>query len=436
MSTFSEPFLNKNMNEDQKKIFDLLMKGYNLFVTGSAGTGKSFLINEFCKANKDKRILITAPTGVAAQNVKGCTLHRAFKIPTNILMPSEPNKKNQKVIDMLDKTDILIIDEISMCREDVFNYVLGYVHFVNKYRSKMNIKPIQVVLVGDFYQLPPVITKKEKETWKNIWKNSDGFAFQAALWKTFDFHTVKLEKVIRQEDEEFINALNKIRKGDHSGAEFLNNNFSNTVIDDAIFLCSRNDLADSINLDKLSEINNQEYVYNIRKNGKITEIKKSDLVVDEELHLKIGARVMVLINSNEGLYQNGSLGYVTDLDDDTVSVELDNGNIVDFERYKWDIYDYNIVYENNIPVDVKREAIASYEQIPLKLAYAVTIHKSQGQTYDAVNIDVNGIFANGQLYVALSRCRSVNKICVNAPITPNKVKTSYDVMFFYNEDLI
>lgn len=223
------------LNEEQSRALDLMNSGRNVFVTGGAGTGKSFLIRAFCKQNKGKNIIITAPTGVAAQNVKGATLHRTFRIPTKLLSPNEPTLNNKAVTEVLHKTNVVIIDEISMCREDVFTYVARYIAEENLRRKRMKStpEPIQLILVGDFMQLPPVITSSEKNLFTQLWGNSQGFAFMSKAWDYFNIHTIKLTEVMRQKEDSFSSALNKIRKNDSAALDYLNSHKSTERIDKA-----------------------------------------------------------------------------------------------------------------------------------------------------------------------------------------------------------
>lgn len=422
------------LNEEQLKALEFLNNNQNVFITGGAGVGKSYLINEYKKLNQDKNILLCAPTGVASINIGGCTLHRTFRIPVKLLTPNEPLINYQEVMSILRRVDIIIIDEISMCREDVFNYVCRYIKYENQDRINNQYRqgtlPIKLILVGDFYQLPPVITSNEKNAFAQLYNNSTGFAFQSESWKELDIKTFELTTVVRQSDKEFSNCLNHIRKNQNPDLDFLNFNKCDNYIDNAIYLCSVNSMADEFNQKKLDMLNTKEKTFTMRKTGDVSKIKKSDLCVNEVLTLKIGCRVMAVINDTDDAYQNGSLGTVVDFtDNDDVVVQLDNGLKVTFTDHCFDIIDYTVSGEGK-SASVSKDIIASYYQIPLKLAYAITIHKSQGQTYDSVNIDLSKIFADGQLYVALSRCKSIQNMHFNGFLSPTKVKVSTAVRQF------
>ncbi|MBE6423024.1 ATP-dependent DNA helicase [Succinivibrio dextrinosolvens] len=428
------PSITENLTEEQKTALNILESGENVFLTGGAGTGKSYLINVFRKLNANKNILVTAPTGVAAQNVEGATLHRTFKIPSVMLAPREPQKNTKAIMRLLSEVDILIIDEISMCRADIFTYVIRFIAHENKRREGLTRNPkapIQLIVVGDFFQLPPVITNKEREAWNELWGESEGFAFTSGAWKYMHIRTIELTEVIRQKNADFAHALNKIRVNDRNGIDYLNAHRRDTVDPDAIYLCCTNKAADEINYQKLMEIEGEEKDFEMTFEGDKASIKKSDYVCEEILTLKIGARVMILVNDPLENYSNGSCGVVKAFTTEGVLVKLDTGKTVEIKPYKWSINEYALCKDGSGRTTVSAEEIASYKQLPLKLGYAITIHKSQGQTYDAVNVDVRDIFANGQLYVALSRCRSIENTYFNAPITVNKLRVSPTVLQQY-----
>ena len=366
-----------------------------------------------------KKVIVCAPTGIAAINVGGTTLHRIFRVPIEPIAPThEPSSSQEKV----EKADIIIIDEISMCRFDAFEYVAKSIRMAERESGRKK----QVIVVGDFLQLPPVLPDKDRKVLELYWGEGevkDGFAFQAPAWKEFDFRTIVLDEVVRQQgDIDFVTNLNAVRKGNDSALEWFNKN-SVKAQEKAIYICGTNREADEINQSKAAELKGKERVYDAVQRG---EVKPTDKPTADTLRLKIGMRVMSIVNS--GGYQNGSLGTVKYMSNECVTVEFDNGEKAEISMMEWSIHDYTVT-----DGEVKRVEIGAFRQLPLKIAYAITIHKSQGQTYDAVNIDPY-CFAAGQLYVALSRCRSAEKMHLRRKIKPTDLITSDDVLRFYGYD--
>lgn len=411
----------------QQIAYNTLISGYNTFLTGEGGTGKSYVISEFidfCDKN-NINIMITAPTGIAAINVGGVTLHRAFKIPLKPLVEDANTIPN-----LLKDVDVIIIDEISMTRIDVFDYISKIIIALNMYRRKAKKKDLQVVVVGDFFQLPPVITDKDRETletYKYGENLGSGFAFQSKYWNLYNFVCINLTDVVRQNDTEFIKHLNNIRVGNRTSINYFNSIAAKNEINDAILLCGTNKAVKEKNDKEFNKLNTKIVSFEALEEG---EIQESDKVVPNTLKLRVGCRVMSVINDCFDKYQNGSLGTVTKIDKEGVTVKFDNGNTVYIEPYTWDIHNYNAKKVNG-KVKLQISNIGTYSQIPLKLAYAVTIHKSQGQTYDKVNLNPY-CWDYGQLYVALSRVKTVEQLHLTQPIQYQFLKTSVDVKNFYN----
>ena len=335
--------LTDKLTDEQRNALSILSSGENVFLTGGAGTGKSYLINVFRKLNQNKNILVTAPTGVAAQNVEGATLHRTFNIPAHMLAPHEPLRNIKTTSKLLTEVDILIIDEISMCRADIFTYVIRYIAHENKRRSQLSKKtkaPIQLIVVGDFFQLPPVITSKEREAWKELWGDSEGWAFTCGAWSYMKIKTVELTEFIRQQNADFAHALNKIRVNDPNGIGYLNSHRNPSLNSEAIYLCCKNAVADDINYRKLLELEGKEKEFRMTKSGDVSSIRKSDYVCDESLTLKIGAKVMIIVNDPFEQYSNGSCGVVKKFTDEGVIVTLDKGGNVEIKPHKWRICSY------------------------------------------------------------------------------------------------
>lgn len=409
----------------QKKAYELLMSGENVFLTGEAGTGKSYLLQKFISdvKSKGKNVLVCAPSGIAAINVGGITLHRAFKAPIKPLV--EPVLDTTRVVE---EADLVIIDEISMCRIDLFDYVIQSLIIAENHSNRHK----QLIVVGDFLQLPPVITDRDRVILETHYGNvGHGYAFQSFYWGLLDFKYITLNKIVRQSNPTFIKALNAARIGDLSCLEYFDKHTSKAPFKNGINLCSTNRQAENTNSLELQKIKKKKYQFRAIVEG---EIKDNDKPTLDCLELKVGARVMMLTNEQGGLWQNGSLGTIIHIDDyyDYIEIKLDSSNSasIKVERYKWSVEDYvvSVIGGKNV---IEKSEIGSFTQYPLKLAYAITIHKSQGKTFDAVNLYPN-TFAPGQLYVALSRVRSADTLHLKQSIQPDYLKVSHEVIDFYN----
>lgn len=399
------------LNRKQREAFDALCEGHNVFLSGEAGTGKSFVIRKFIDYATElkKNIVVCAPTGIAAINVGGTTVHRAFKAP---LYPTLEFKAVSN--EVLEKAEVVILDEVSMCRVDLFNHV---VLSLKAAFAKSKIRK-QLVVVGDFCQLPPVLTDEDN---KVLQLKTQGFAFESQYWEQCKFKTVYLNQGMRQNNNEFISCLNKIRMGDWRGIKWINEN-SQKEINEGIYLCSTNKKALEINESELEKLTTTLQILKSIEEG---EVSDKDRPTEVYLKLKKGARVMMLYNDEDLGFQNGSLGTITRITDEKLSIDLDNGKSIRVGRYKWEVISYGLSGGA-----IQQEVIGSFEQFPVKLAYAITIHKSQGQTYDAVNLYPN-CFAPGQLYVALSRCKSIDKLHLMNQISMRNLITSKTVISFY-----
>lgn len=415
--------------------YNVLMAGYSVFLTGDAGTGKTYLLNEFIKDQRarNRNVMVCAPTGIAALHINGVTLHHQFKadIKTNV-----DTKTYDEVVYELADVDTLIIDEISICRIDLFEYVVKYIFGANSIRKQRNKPKIQVVLSGDFLQLPPVITEEDRKI-LNKFYNRDiamGFAFESQYWKMLDLHIVILTEVVRQENNEFLQILNRIRLGDKTAVDYVMQNCSKVPLQDAVNLYGKNNSVTERNIAELNNLPTELYTHEAIITG---AAKITDTNAEMILPLKVGARVMTLTNKEmeDGslIYGNGSLGTVVSINDDSVTVEFDDGFIENIEQYEWKIEEYYVENSNttSFPKLCKRE-IGKVIQYPLKLAYAITIHKAQGQTYNAVNINPY-TWDCGQLYVALSRVKDIKNLYITSEINYDYLVISLNVIKFYNE---
>lgn len=410
----------------QQLAFNCMEQGRNVFLTGDAGTGKSYVVNKFiesCK-KKNKQIVVCAPTGVAAINIGGVTIHRVFKLPLRPII-----EKAKSIPLTLKDVDVLIIDEISMTRIDIFEYIVTVLFVLNNIRRQQGKQDVQVIFVGDFFQLPPVISDKDREVLEKYKYENElgkGFAFQSKYWSALNLICIQLNEVVRQDDIEFIRNLNDIRYGDYKGIRYFNERCRTDEIKDAILICGTNKVVNQKNEAEYNKIKSKEYIYEAVIDGEVAE---SDKMVPDKLKLKVGCRVMTVINDYEGKYQNGTLATVTHLTNDMVFIETDAGESAVIEPYTWDINNYKAKNTKN-KVRISLDCIGTFTQYPLKLAYAATIHKSQGQTFDKVNLDPY-CWDCGQLYVALSRVRTIDGLHLTRPIHPSYLIASNDVKRFY-----
>jgi ATP-dependent exoDNAse (exonuclease V) alpha subunit len=402
----------------------------NLFVTGRAGTGKSTLLQLFRNTTKKKHIVL-APTGVAALNVRGQTIHSFFNFPPRLFNPNQIRLgKNKKLIQEL---DVIIIDEISMVRADLMD-AMDYVLRVMR-NNKKPFGGIQMVVFGDLFQLPPVVTQ---ETYEYLTLNgySSAYFFSAHLFTGFPdfFEMFELHKIYRQDNKLFIALLEAVRLNriDRDELDVLNERCQPTFAspDNHITLCARNYTADKINQTQLSLLAGDSKIYTAKITG---NFQPSQFPTDPVLHLKVGAQVMILRNDPEGTYVNGSIGVIQKLEENEVELSLEeNGikSVVSLSPLSWEILQYKL--DNKNPNKISTETIGTFTQIPLRLAWGVTIHKAQGKTFDKIIIDLaGGAFEHGHTYVALSRCKSLEGIVLRHLLKPADLKTDPVVLDYY-----
>lgn len=460
-------FAEGELTPDQEEALKLIEADEDCFITGGPGTGKSWIIREWSKRT-DKSVLLCAPTGVAAINIGGQTIHRLFSLPVkeDVYTPTdvshkystaaayyEPEGDKNFVKNPLYHADVLVIDEISMCRGDIFEMVMATVRGV---RDNIGFdRKLKVIMVGDFFQLPPVLTNNkitkmigsdshemtEKERFEKFYGNDTGYPFLSKKWK--GIQSFQLTTIIRQKDKDFSESLNKIRCGDADGFAWIANASASKPIEKALWICGRNAEADKRNLEALealpTEKHSFELTYNLHDESYREELaalrKDAKNVAKDVLCLKEGCRVIATINAPSGTYDkdvfaNGSCGTVKTINREKglVTVEFDTGKTVDIKRNVWTINKY-IIEEVDGEERATVKPIASFSQFPLVLGYACTVHKSQGKTIDAINIDGNCNFLPGQLYVALSRCTNIDNVYMKTrrlPIMSKEVRDFYE----------
>jgi hypothetical protein len=405
----------------------------HVFITGKAGTGKSTLLAYF-RQNTNKAVALLAPTGVAALNIQGQTIHSFFNFKPNIT-PEKVRKVAGQEGNIYKKFDTIIIDEISMVRADLLDCVEKFLRLNGLHRKKW-FGGIQMIFIGDLYQLPPVVTAVEKEIFTHRYATPYFFSAQVFKESTFDMEFIELEKVYRQTEPDFIRLLNGIRNRSCTEEDILrlNENCQKDFIppDDGfcITLTSTNDLAAKRNLEKLDALAGPV----IELNGVLSgEFDQSSLPAEENLVFKPGAQVMLVNNDKFGRWVNGTLGRVVGMEkgedgEIAVFVALQDGSIVEVTQNTWELFKYD--YDRSTK-KISTRKTGSFTQYPIRLAWAVTIHKSQGKTFDRVVIDIGrGAFAHGQVYVALSRCTNFTGITLTKPITKSHIRMDWRVAQF------
>jgi ATP-dependent exoDNAse (exonuclease V) alpha subunit len=390
-----------------KHIFNKMeYSNQNIFITGNAGTGKTTLL-EYFRINSKKNFVILASTGISAIKAKGKTIHSFFLFPPRILINEKIKRLRSNIIK---NVDTILIDECSMIRCDLLDAIDQSLR-LNR-NSDESFGGVQIILLGDIHQLPPVIRENEQDIFDSFYPNGHYF-FHANCYQNSNISTYELTKIYRQKDAEFINILNKIRSGNVTEADLLplNDkvvNQDSNVLYETIILSPTNRKVDTINSVNLQNINSETFSYQSSETGEFREKP-----ADEILELKVGAQVMLIKNDIKSpkRWVNGSIGIVTDLTANSIHLKIKN-KVHKITQDTWEKFDYLIK-----DGEVLHEVVATFTQYPIKLAWAVTIHKSQGQTFEKVIIDLDrGSFAPGQTYVALSRVTSLEGLFLTRPI--------------------
>ncbi|WP_281642672.1 ATP-dependent DNA helicase [Hoylesella loescheii] len=412
----------------------------SLFLTGKAGTGKSTFMRHIAATIKKKHIIL-APTGIAAINAGGSTLHSFFKLPFHPLLPTDKRysarnirdtlKYNGEKTKLLREVELIIIDEISMVRADIIDFIDKVLRIYNRnMREPFGGK--QLLLVGDIYQLEPVIKEDERQLLRPFYPSC--FFFDAHVFREMQLIAVELKKVYRQRDAQFISLLDHIRTSQVSDTDLrLLNARVNAEIGTeegrlSITLSGRRDTVDYINEKQLNTLPDQPTIFYGHIEG---EFPESSLPTPIELEVKTGAQVLFIKNDKERRWVNGTLGTIIgfgDEEDGIIYVRTEDGRDFDVEREIWSNVRYTF---NEKEQKIEEEEIGSYQQFPLRLAWAITVHKSQGLTFNNVKIDfTGGVFAGGQTYVALSRCTSLQGISLQEPIRRENIFVRTEVTNF------
>ncbi|WP_438977282.1 helix-turn-helix domain-containing protein [Polaribacter sp.] len=422
-------------NPELELAFDFINKtDRNLFITGKAGTGKTTFLHKI-KNESLKRMVIVAPTGVAAINAKGVTIHSFFQMPFGPILPNQIANNNQQrkfsktKIDIIKSLDLIVIDEISMVRADLLD---GIDQVLRRYKNRNQVfGGAQILMIGDLQQLAPVVKPNEWSLLRNHYETM--YFFSSKAYKEANVISIELKHIYRQKNEDFITILNEIRNDNltQTSEKILNRrynpDFSPTKEEGYITLTTHNRRANAINEAELNKLKNSSYFFEAEVSGKFNENSYPN---DARLELKIGAQVMFIKNdsSPEKRYFNGKIGVITDISRENVTVKCPNETeeiVTEFEL--WDNVNYSINEETK---EIKEDIIGSFKQIPLRLAWAITIHKSQGLTFDKAIIDAEASFAHGQTYVALSRCTSLEGLVLKTPISSNAIINDQTVSSF------
>ena len=421
-------------NKQQVMAFELIANtNSSFFLTGRAGTGKTTFLRNVQKM-VDKQFITLAPTGVAAILAGGDTIHSFFGLPMDVCTPGTLGKMNEARILTLIHTDTIIIDEVSMVRCDIID-AIDYT-MRKTLRSSLPFGGKQMIFVGDMFQLPPVLKKGvESDLMHDLYHADDCFFYKADAIKRMRMVNIEFQKVYRQEDETFLKILESIRLNKTTPEILmrLNERVCQPTKEDGmvITLASRNCTADSVNQKCLAEIEAEEYTYEGTVTGKFEEKR---FPVDMTLKLKVGAQVMFTRNDQHKRWVNGTIGTVTKLAKDEIQVTTGGATYV-VPNCSWESYSYEYDKEER---KMKKELMGTFTQYPLRLAWAITVHKSQGMTFDKLYLDLSrGMFAAGQLYVALSRVRSLDGLFLSRPIIPQYAHTSREVLSYasgYNDE--
>ena len=426
-------------NPEFQDAWDVLQHTHrSIFLTGKAGTGKSTFL-KYIRDNTKKKVVVLAPTGIAAVNVGGQTMHSFFKIPFKPLLPDDPDYSNparmrkmlrytKEKVKLIQQLQLIIIDEISMVRADIIDFVDRVLRvYSGNMREPFGGK--QLLLVGDIFQLEPVVTHDARDILRRYYKNF--FFFNARAFDQINLVSIELRKIYRQSDNEFISLLDRVRINRATQADIArlnqrcNPDYQEVNDTFAITLATRRDTVDSINDEHMRALKTPEHVYEGAIEGDFPE---NSLPTAYHLALKEGAQVIFIRNDKEGRWCNGTIAKVTRLTDNAVYVALETGEEMMVEREVWENMQYTY---NEKEKKVEEKVLGTFSQIPIKPAWALTVHRSQGLTFNNVVIDfAGGAFTGGQTYVALSRCTSMEGITLLKPLSERDIIVNMAVVEF------
>ena len=418
-------------NLEQQKAFDLVANtNTSLFITGKAGTGKTTFVKRIQK-EIEKNFLVLAPTGIAALNVGGQTMHSFFGFPLEVVGPQTSMEVSIDKRTVLEKTDTIIVDEASMVRADLVDGMDRFLCALT--HSHLPFGGKQVVFVGDLFQLPPVYRRgtAEETMLRVMYGDGTPYFYKANVMKRMNLPKIEFQKVYRQKDQPFLSILDRMRLGENTQEDFdiINEQVrpDDKVGDYSVTLASLNDTVESINSKRLDEIDSEEFCYEGKVEGKF---KIKDAPVPMELRLKVGAQVIFCRNDYSKEVVNGTIAKVTKLDEEHIKVVLEDGKELEVEKMTWESKES--VY-NPTTRRLESEVVGTFVQYPIKLAWAITIHKSQGMTFDRMHLDLKrGTFAPGQAYVAISRMRTMEGLTLSNRLCPHHIIQNAEIKAFAN----
>ena len=419
------------LNEGFVRALELIEAGErHCFITGEAGTGKSTLLQYFRRTSA-KSVVVLAPTGVAAVNVQGQTIHSFFGFKPDIT-PEDAKDAAKRALRYRDEElyrsiQVLVIDEVSMVRADLLDCVDIFLRCARQTESPFG--GVQMVFIGDLFQLPPVVVDRDREIFEEHYPSP--YFFDSRVFSQLEFELIELDQVFRQQDLGFIALLNAVRNNTVNAEQLscLNSRhdpgYALASLELYVFLTPTNAKAKEINQRELRRLETVSKTFSGYVEG---EFQARDLPTDEELELKLGAQVMLLNNDSQGRWVNGTMGKVVSFGNEEILVKLENGETESVLPVQWEIFRYDYDRKRKI---LTSSVLGTFTQYPLKLGWAITVHKSQGKTFDRVVIDPGtGFFATGQMYVALSRCRTLEGIILAKELSPRQIRVDERVKRF------